>query len=102
MRWPRTCNTRRLQGPPLAMEEASQLVFRTSIGTELDAVNVRCAFRRVVDLTRGLSAAEWTPRELRHSFASLLRAKGVSISQLVGRKSTQATRRCTGTSCDRC
>ena len=62
----------------------------------------RAAFRRVVDLTRGLSAAEWTPRELRHSFASLLSAKGVSISQLVGRKSTQATRRCTGTSCDRC
>lgn len=46
--------------------------------------------------------AEWAPRELRHSFVSLLRGKGVSISQFAGQKSTHATRRCTGTSCDRC
>ena len=65
-----------------------------TIGTELDAVNVRCAFRRVVDLTRGLSAAEWTPRELRHSFVSLLSSTGMSIediSHLVGHASSRVT-----------
>ncbi|WP_432890557.1 tyrosine-type recombinase/integrase [Kribbella sp. CA-245084] len=69
-------------------------MFCTSIGTELDAANVRRAFRRVVALTPGLHAADWTPRELRHSFVSLLSAQGVSIeqiSQLVGHKSTQVT-----------
>jgi integrase len=70
------------------------LVFCTSVGTELDAANVRRAFRRVVALTPGLNAADWTPRELRHSFVSLLSASGVQIeqiSQLVGHKSTQVT-----------
>jgi integrase len=70
------------------------LVFCTSIGTELDAANVRRDFRRAVALTPGLNPVEWTPRELRHSFVSLLSASGVTIeqiSQLVGHKSTQVT-----------
>ncbi|MFI5728532.1 tyrosine-type recombinase/integrase [Kribbella sp. NPDC051587] len=70
------------------------LVFCTSVGTELDAANVRRDFRRVVNRTPGLNAADWTPLELRHSFVSLLSAQCVSIeqiSQLVGHKSTQVT-----------
>lgn len=69
------------------------LVFPTSHGTVKDARNVRLAFRRVVKLT-GLAPADWTPRELRHSFVSLLSASGVAIediSRLVGHESTLVT-----------
>jgi len=48
----------------------------------------------VVDLTRGLSAAEWTPRELRHSFVSIASALGLTIEQiadLVGHAGTRVT-----------
>jgi hypothetical protein len=49
----------------------SGLVFTSLTGTELDAANVRRAFRRVVRAA-GLDPGEWSPRELRHSFVSLL------------------------------
>lgn len=42
----------------------------------------------------GLNAAEWTPHELRHSFASLLSNKGMTIEQisrLVGHSGTSVT-----------
>ncbi len=42
----------------------------------------------------GLESAEWTPRELRHSFVSLLSDEGVpleEISRLVGHSSTAVT-----------
>jgi integrase len=42
----------------------------------------------------GVNAAEWTPRELRHSFVSLLSDSGVpleEISRLVGHSSTAVT-----------
>ena len=42
------------------------LVFSTKAGTELDAANVRRAFRRIV-AAAGLDPQTWTPRELRHS-----------------------------------
>ncbi|WP_197038862.1 tyrosine-type recombinase/integrase [Herbidospora cretacea] len=42
------------------------LVFCTTVGTPLDAVNVRRTFRRITKAA-GLGT-EWTPRELRHSF----------------------------------
>jgi integrase len=70
------------------------IVFCTALGTELDAANVRRDFRRVVDRTPGLNSAEWTPREMRHSFVSLLSESGLEIekiSLLVGHKSTQVT-----------
>ncbi|WP_328995779.1 hypothetical protein OG394_14055 [Kribbella sp. NBC_01245] len=40
-----------------------------------------------------MNSKDWTPRELRHSFVSLLSAHGVGIeiSLLVGHKSTQVT-----------
>ena len=49
----------------------ADLVFCTSVGTALDAGNVRRSFRRVA-AAAGLDAQAWTPRELRHSFVSLL------------------------------
>ena len=69
------------------------LVFSTSLGTPLDAANVRRAFRRVV-ATAELDPREWTPRELRHSFVSLLSSTGMSIediSHLVGHASSRVT-----------
>jgi integrase len=69
------------------------LVFTTSVGTELDAANVRRAFRRAIKKS-GLNPKEWTPRELRHSFVSLLSDSGVSIediAELVGHAGTRVT-----------
>ncbi|HET9871877.1 MAG TPA: tyrosine-type recombinase/integrase [Propionibacteriaceae bacterium] len=69
------------------------LVFATSRGTALDAANVRRAFRRVV-AAGGLDASACTPRELRHSFVSLLSSTGMSIeeiSHLVGHANTHVT-----------
>jgi integrase len=71
------------------------LVFCTYFGTALDAANVRRSFRRVVKAA-GLDPAAWTPRELRHSFVSLLSDAGVpveKIAQLVGHGSTTTTER---------
>jgi integrase len=44
----------------------NDLVFATSVGTALDAANVRRSFRKVAKAA-GLDPADWTPRELRHS-----------------------------------
>jgi len=69
------------------------LVFTSEIGTQLDAANVRRAFRKVVQAA-GLDPMMWTPRELRHSFVSLLSSNGVrieDISRLVGHASTAVT-----------
>ncbi len=69
------------------------LVFGTGNGTEMDAHNVRRSFRKVITAA-GLDAAQWTPRELRHSFVSLLSASGVrieDISRLVGHSGTAVT-----------
>ncbi|HUR02610.1 MAG TPA: tyrosine-type recombinase/integrase [Nonomuraea sp.] len=73
---------------------AEGLVFASSAGTELDASNVRRAFRIVIRGAEGLNPAEWTPRELRHSFVSLLSDNGIpleEISRLVGHSSTAVT-----------
>ncbi|WP_405620050.1 tyrosine recombinase XerC [Streptomyces sp. NBC_01508] len=72
------------------------LVFASDAGTELDAANVRRAFRRVLADVDGIDAADWTPRELRHSFVSLLSDSGVpieDISRLVGHSGTSVTER---------
>lgn len=73
--------------------EPDSLVFGSATGTPLDAHNVRRSFRRVVRAA-GLNAGEWTPRELRHSFVSLLSDSGVPIehiSRLVGHSGTAVT-----------
>ena len=72
----------------------SDLVFTTAAGTVMDAANVRRDFRRALRLVPGLDADAWTPRELRHSFVSILSDAGVPlelISQLVGHKGTTVT-----------
>jgi integrase len=69
------------------------LVYASEIGTALDAANVRRGFRRIANAA-GLDAARWTPRELRHSFVSLLSDDGVpleQISRLVGHSGTAVT-----------
>jgi integrase len=69
------------------------LVFPSSVGTELDAANVRRAFRQITK-SAGLNPTEWTPRELRHSFVSLLSDGGVSINDiadLCGHSGTSVT-----------
>jgi integrase len=69
------------------------LVFASETGTALDAANVRRGFRRIATAA-GLDATRWTPRELRHSFVSLLSDDGVpleQISRLVGHSGTSVT-----------
>jgi integrase len=70
------------------------LVFTTRFGTPLDPADVRREFRSAIKDAIGLTAGDWTPRELRHSFVSLLSDEGVpieEISRLVGHKSTAVT-----------
>lgn len=70
------------------------LVFPSTIGTHQNARNVSRDFRDVVNAT-DLDSKKWTPRELRHSFVSLLSGEaGVpieDIARLVGHTSTQVT-----------
>ena len=68
-------------------------MFASEVGTPLDAANVRRSFRAVAK-DAGLVSTNWTPRELRHSFVSLLSSNGVrieDISRLVGHASTAVT-----------
>ncbi|MDQ3576456.1 MAG: site-specific integrase [Actinomycetota bacterium] len=72
---------------------ATGLVFTTRFGTALDAANVRRGFRTVVKAA-GLPPLDWVPRELRHSFVSVLSDAGVSIehiSRLVGHAGSTVT-----------
>ncbi|GAA3409214.1 site-specific integrase [Streptosporangium vulgare] len=69
------------------------LVFASKVGTELDSHNVRRSFRAVLKKA-GLNEKEWTPREMRHSFVSLLSDSGIpleNISRLVGHRNTSVT-----------
>lgn len=69
------------------------LVFASEVGTPLDSHNVRRSFRKVLRAA-GLPPGEWTPREMRHSFVSVLSASGVSleeIARLVGHSGTAVT-----------
>ncbi|KQU70161.1 tyrosine-type recombinase/integrase [Phycicoccus sp. Root101] len=71
----------------------NDLVFCTDSGLALDSANVRRAFRSVVRRA-GLDDGTWTPRELRHSFVSILSEAGVpleEIARLVGHRSTTVT-----------
>ena len=69
-------------------------MFTTAVGSELDAANVRRDLRRALALVPGVEPALWTPRELRHSFVSVLSDAGIpveQISQLVGHRGTTVT-----------
>ncbi|MFC4591680.1 tyrosine-type recombinase/integrase [Sphaerisporangium corydalis] len=63
------------------------LVFASKVGTPLD-------FRNAIKEAECVEAAAWTPRELRHSFVSLLSDNGLpleEVSRLVGHSSTAVT-----------
>jgi len=68
------------------------LVFASAVGTPMDDSHVRRSFRSITEAA-GLGR-NWSPRELRHTFVSLLSAKGVpveSIALLAGHKQTATT-----------
>jgi integrase len=70
----------------------SGLVFTSTVGTELDRFNVRRDFRNITEAA-GLGRG-WSPRELRHSFVSVLSAHGVAveeIARLAGHSTTRTT-----------
>ena len=70
------------------------LVFASKVGTPLDPSHVRRDFRLAIRDVEGLNPEDWTPRELRHSFVSLLSDHGLpleEISRLVGHSSTAIT-----------
>jgi len=68
------------------------LVFTTTIGTMLDQHNIRRGFRQI---TRAAGLGdEWVPRELRHTFVSIMSAGGVpveEIARVAGHKQTSTT-----------
>ena len=74
----------------------NDLVFPTWNDTQMDAGNVRRGFRTVLR-HGGFTAEEaerWTPRELRHSFVSLLSDNDMpveQISRLVGHQTSLVT-----------
>jgi integrase len=71
-----------------------RLVFASKVGTPLDASHIRRDLRSAIAGAPGINPAEWTPRELRHSFVSLLSDAGVpleDISRLVGHSGTAVT-----------
>ena len=75
------------------MWQEHDLVFRREEGTPLDRWHVRKEFQKIARAAR-LGGAR-TPRELRHSFVSILSAHDVrpeDISNLVGHSSTSVTR----------
>lgn len=70
------------------------LVIASAVGTPRNANNVIRSFRAILAKAEGLAPAEWTPRELRHSFVSIMSAAGVSIediARLAGHKSSEVT-----------
>jgi len=75
-----------------ALWQEHGLVFVSVIGTPLDAANVRREFRKITQAA-GLGAG-WAPRDLRHTFVSLMSADGVpieEIARLVGHNRTATT-----------
>ncbi len=67
------------------------LVFPSQVGTRADASHIRRSFRKVV-AAAGLDPGEWAPRELRHSFVSLLSDAGMPSSRFRAWSATAAVR----------
>jgi integrase len=83
-------NEDRLKAGPVWQNNG--LVFTTTIGTPLSHHNVRRDFRKIC-VAAGIGAS-WSPRELRHSFVSLMSQNGVpveEIARLAGHTSTRTT-----------
>jgi Phage integrase family len=67
-------------------------VFATRTGGTLDAANVRREFKAACKAAK--IGEHWTPRELRHSFVSLMSSSGVpveEIARLTGHSNTRTT-----------
>ncbi|MGI5485556.1 tyrosine-type recombinase/integrase [Microtetraspora malaysiensis] len=65
----------------------------SSSSSRTTAGRIAGGFRKVLKRA-GLSEKEWTPREMRHSFVSLMSDSGVpieNISRLVGHSNTRVT-----------
>jgi integrase len=80
----------RLRAGPLWQDHG--LVFASTVGTPLSANNVIRAFRAITEKA-GLGS-DWAPREMRHTFVSVLSASGVpveSIALLAGHDRTATT-----------
>jgi integrase len=80
----------RLMAGPLWQDHG--LVFASAVGTPMDDNNVRRMFRAITE-DAGLGT-EWVPREMRHTFVSLLSARGVpveAIALLAGHNQTSTT-----------
>lgn len=72
--------------------QANGLVFTTALGTQLDAADVRRSLRTIC--RKAGIGEQWTPRELRHTFVSLLSDNGMAIeeiSRLMGHSSSSVT-----------
>jgi integrase len=68
------------------------LVFSSRVGTPLTATNVLRAFRLITE--KAELGKDWAPREMRHTFVSVLSANGVpveSIALLAGHDRTATT-----------
>jgi integrase len=97
----KTERSRRLKLPQLAVDALIELrrqtggpglVFYTRTGAPLDAANVRREFRAACKAA-GIGTT-WTPRELRHSFVSLMSDSGVpveEIARLAGHANSRTT-----------
>jgi integrase len=80
----------RLAAGPLWRDHG--LVFASQAGTPLDASHVRRSFKAIT--VRAGLGPDWAPRELRHSFVSIMSDHGVpieTIADLVGHASTAVT-----------
>ena len=80
----------RLSAGPLWMD--NDLVFASAVGTPQDDHNVRRQFRVITEAAS--LGKTWVPRELRHTFVSLLSAHGVpveAIALLAGHQQTATT-----------
>jgi integrase len=80
----------RLAAGPLWQDHG--LVFASQAGTPLDVSHVRRAFKAITKKA-GLGE-DWSPRELRHSFVSIMSDSGVpieTIADLCGHASTAVT-----------
>jgi integrase len=80
----------RLVAGPLWQDHG--LVFASAVGTPMDDHNVRRMFRAITEDAR--LGTEWVPREMRHTFVSLLSARGVpveAIALLAGHHQTSTT-----------
>jgi integrase len=80
----------RLRAGPLWQDGG--LVFASAVGTALDASHVRRAFKKICEDAE--IGPDWTPRELRHTFVSIMSEQGVpveEIAHLVGHSNTSTT-----------